>query len=315
MISRERNENSEPRNRKYSWHRDKPKSSSMTFAELTDLYMGQQKEDLAPASFARLETLTAHLKEFFGSDSVVTTITHQSVREYVKLRKRYAAPGTIGHEVRLLRRLFALAKSTGEVDVNPTDQIKPPQYESRIQFLSGRDFQKVVDACPTWLRPIVELSVATGLTRAQLLHLRWQDIDADKGTITVPASRARGKKGRTIHLNSLAKQALDKAKLHSGSSAGLVFTDRAATPDNVSVAFRRTCRALGIEKVSFNDLRTTAANWILSSGAPIAAVSEFFAYSDPRTAMRYVKPCSDDLRVAMKPFEAIASKLKRKSAR
>ncbi|MGI8733480.1 MAG: tyrosine-type recombinase/integrase [Pyrinomonadaceae bacterium] len=64
-----------------------------------------------------------------------------------------------------------------------------------------------------------------------------------------------------------------------------LFSD--ITPERVSVAFRRTCRALGIADFRFHDLRHTAASWLRMSGADIHTVAQLLGHKDLRMACRY----------------------------
>jgi integrase len=91
---------------------------------------------------------------------------------------------------------------------------------------------------------------------------------------------------RIVYLNKFAQSAL--AALPSDEHTKPI--DKlfpGLTPERVSVAFRRTCRALDIVNFRFHDLRHTAASWLRMSGADIHTVAQLLGHKDLRMASRY----------------------------
>jgi len=92
--------------------------------------------------------------------------------------------------------------------------------------------------------------------------------------------------GRILYLNRLTESAFASLPFDENTKP----TDRifaGVTPERVSVAFRRTCHALGIPDFRFHDLRHTAASWLRMSGADIHTVAQLLGHKDLRMASRY----------------------------
>src|SRR5215471_2567702 len=92
--------------------------------------------------------------------------------------------------------------------------------------------------------------------------------------------------GRIVYLNRLTESAFASLPFDENTKP----TDRifaGVTPERVSVAFRRTCHALGIPDFRFHDLRHTAASWLRMSGADIHTVAQLLGHKDLRMASRY----------------------------
>jgi integrase len=66
-----------------------------------------------------------------------------------------------------------------------------------------------------------------------------------------------------------------------------IFTAESVTPENVSLAFLRACRAVNIPDFRFRDLRHTAASWMRMKGADIHTVALILGHKDLRMAARY----------------------------
>lgn len=50
------------------------------------------------------------------------------------------------------------------------------------------------------IRPMVLLAMTTGMRRGEIFHLRWNDVDLEKGEVTLPAAINKSKKSRTFFL-------------------------------------------------------------------------------------------------------------------
>jgi integrase len=104
---------------------------------------------------------------------------------------------TVGQAHRLLRLVLASAVRSGTLTHNVATAQKPPKVEEReIEILS---FEQVADVRAKLrghsLSPIVELALATGMRRGELLGLQWGDIDWDSGTLRVERSLEETKAG------------------------------------------------------------------------------------------------------------------------
>lgn len=92
--------------------------------------------------------------------------------------------------------------------------------------------------------------------------------------------------GRIVYLNKSALGIIDSIPCPvSIRQTDLLFPD--IKPDQVSVAFKRTCRRVGIEDFRFHDLRHTAASWLKMQGADIHTVAQLLGHKDLRMASRY----------------------------
>jgi integrase len=115
-------------------------------------------------------------------------------------------------------------------------------------------------------------------------------IDLDSGWINVPQKKAREKNARPIKMTAVVKQFLAKVleKSHSGSL--YVFSDQNGepfSPNRISVAFGRACKAAGIHDLHLHDLRHDFASRLINAGATLYQVQHQLAHRDPRQTQRY----------------------------
>jgi len=180
-------------------------------------------------------------------------------------------------------------------------QIKVPKgakSEYRNQLLQN---------CPEWLRPVVGIAVTTGMRRSEILGLRWLDVDLTHGRVLLP--QTKNGEGRVVYLNQSARDIVSSLPVCADSKP----TDRlfsGITPNQVTVAFGRACKAAGIEDFRLHDLRHTAASWLRMTGADIHTVAQLLGHKDLRMASRYQHLSGQFLADAVKGLDAVFGDLR-----
>jgi len=215
------------------------------------------------------------------------------------------SPRTVSHIRATLRRALSDAVRDGLVARNAGADARPPRVPHRpITYLTPRDLRRLMDATGELDEgPLYAVAASTGFRLGELLGLAWADV-AD-GTITVRRSLARTPTGfvlnepktarsrRTLPLPATAARALEMqrsrqafARKRAGSSwqdrDGLIFTDvigRPLHPDYVSRRFAKARDSAGVPRVTFHDLRHSAATAMLAEGVPLAVISDWLGHA------------------------------------
>lgn len=94
---------------------------------------------------------------------------------------------TINFEIRTLKLVFNLAIKWGFLKENPTKEVaklkvndsKPPRY------LTVDECKRLLEACPPELYPIYFAFLNTGMRKAELEYLEWDDIDFQRRKIKI----------------------------------------------------------------------------------------------------------------------------------
>ena len=159
-------------------------------------------------------------------------------------------------------------------------------------------------AADSYYYPIVYMAVSTGLRQAELLGLRWRDVDLDMLSISVSQVyyKRRGvsafKEPKTAHSRRrvamtpklalfLREYRLERERLYEQLSQpltldSLVFAaveGRPIDPCVLSHAFARIAKQAGLQAVRFHDLRHTFASLMLLRGAKPKVISEALGHS------------------------------------
>jgi integrase len=255
-----------------------------SFADVAARFLAHQKARLTPKGYEREKlAVVKHLKAFFTGK--VAAIRKVDVQRFVTMRSAQVSASTVQKELNALKHMLRLAVEWEIVPINRALGAKAPRPPAgRVRYLQPTELRALLETCPEWLRPVAGLAVSTGMRRGEILGLRWLDVDIRSRHILLP--QTKNGEGRIVHLNEWALAAIRFLPFGAQTKA----TDRPfanLSPEQVSVAFKRACRQVGIEDFRFHDLRHTAASWLRMSGADIHTVAQLLGHKDLRMAARY----------------------------
>ena len=131
------------------------------------------------------------------------------------------------------------------------------------------------------------LELATGLRRGELLGLKWEDIDLERGNLRVrrQVSRINGEvveaplktknAYRTLPLAEDTVSVLREQRRKVGNSPWVFPSPNGGpiSPDSVLHMLHRVLKRAGLPKVRFHDLRHTFATLALQNGVDVKTVS------------------------------------------
>jgi integrase len=271
----------------------KPKAGPLTLGRfLTDHYQewitSHHRHD---DNLNRIRASFVDLLDTPLSDIIPWTIERQR-----KARKDAGiAAGTINRDVAALRAAINRAVDWGLIESNPLKPLKQiktdkqgvirylePAEEARL--LAALDNLKPVDR----LRPMVLLSLHTGLRWGELTALCWKDTDLQARRLTVRGEGAKSKQTRHIPLNDTAHGALmDWQGQSSTLPANLVFPGRTGPIDNVYKHWATLLKAAGIEGFRWHDLRHSFASKLVQAGIDLNTVRELLGHQSLQMTLRY----------------------------
>jgi integrase len=301
--------------------------SENTFSSFADEFLEYQEKRIASKvvkgklSLSEYERqrgiVEGHLKPFFRGKNLAS-IRRKDVAAYINKRTGEVGDGTIIKEVNTLKRLFFVAIELEKIDANPAQKVQsmPTAPEGRCRYLDIEELHKVLNACTLrdpktrepleaseqWLKSFAALSVALGTRRGELLRARWEDVNVVSREI-----RLRHTKNGKERSAQLIDEALYVLCAMSGGKLrghGLLFPG--VTPGQVSVAFIRACRSVGVEDFSAHDLRHTFASIArMNGGMDLHTLQKLLGHSDTRMTNRYAHLSQPFLLDAAKKLDGV----------
>lgn len=232
------------------------------------------------------------------------------------------SPSTLNRDVAALRSALQRAVDWDLLPANPIAKVKAAKVDTqgKVRYLSrdeeGR-LRKALDererrirrkrrSANAWrrtrghkpfpeldgpfvdyLKPLVLVSLNTGLRRGEALSLRWGDVDLGRQQIVIHGEGAKSGKTRYIPLNREASEVLREWK-SCGTDGGLVFpTYRGKRRVDLRKTWAPVLEAAGIQDFRWHDLRHSFASHLVMAGVDLYVVKELLGHSTIVMTERY----------------------------
>ena len=206
-----------------------------------------------------------------------------------KRQPKGLSPKTVRNIHQIIASAMKLAKEQRLIVADPTEGCALPKLEHReMKTLPVEQLTSFLrEAKDSGVFEMYYVELATGLRRGELLGLKWEDIDLEKGDLRVKRQIARingevveaplktKNAYRALPLAEDTIQVLKQQRNKTGSSPW-VFpspTGGPISPDSVLHMLHRVLKRAGLPKVRFHDLRHTFATLALQNGVDIKTVS------------------------------------------
>jgi len=213
---------------------------------------------------------------------------------------------TVHHHHRVLSQSLKYAVRQGYLGRNPCDLVDPPSPRGRtMRTLTPLEVDMVLlAASDSQYYPIIYTALSSGLRQAELLGLRWRDVDLHSMSLSVvqvlykrrgvcqfkqpKTPRSRRRVAMTPKLASFLGDYKSERESLCVQLGGVLVPDdlafghldgRPIDPGVLSHAFGRLVRSAGLEGVRFHDLRHTFASLMLMRGAPPKVISEALGHA------------------------------------
>lgn len=233
-------------------------------------------------------------------------------------------PSTVNRDLDDLKSSLGKAQQWGFIEVHPIEKVKRTRVDDRatVRFLTEDEQKRLYEALAAreervraardranaWraereyplmldlrtvtyadhLKPMVLLSLHTGMRYGELANLTWDDLHLDRAILTVHGFKAKSQKTRHIPLNSAALSLLENWQKQRTGDSPLVFPSRDGGPfDNVRSSWEEVLKAAMITKFRWHDMRHTFASLLVMKGVDLNTVRELLGHSDYQMTLRY----------------------------
>jgi len=234
---------------------------------------------------------------------------------------------TVNKNIVALKAALNWGVKHGYIELNPLEKLEPlKEYDSdvKLRYLSDDERERLMTALDArekklrearinhneflvergrplmpeldgefadYIKPMVLLSLHTGMRRGNLFSLLWGDVDFESNTIMLRAAVSKAGKTLRIPLNSLAVKLLTSWKAQSANTASdaYVFPSpvSGAMLNNVKKAWAGVLKAAQIENFRWHDMRHNFASQLVMKGVDLNTVRELLGHADMEMTMRY----------------------------
>lgn len=217
------------------------------------------------------------------------------------------SPRTVRHHHRLLHVVLGSAVKWRILQRNPADLVDPPKYRQKeMQTFDQNGLGVFLESINgTEYYPLFYTLLFTGARRAEVLALRWQDIDLDFGQVSINRSLhhlndrsfvfQQPKTEKSRRLVALPPSASIVLRRHRDNQrAQRLMTNRPVTesdlvfahwdgtpllPHSITQAWSRLAKKAGYAHIRLHDARHSHASLMLAQGVHPKIVSERLGHS------------------------------------
>lgn len=158
----------------------------------------------------------------------------------------------------------------------------------RIRYLSAAEATRLINACPSDFRRLVQAALFTGCRYGELIRLQCADFHPEAGTAL--ARETKSDKARHIPLTDEGQRFFERVT--AGRRGGeVIFLRDDGEPwgkSHQARPLKTACEAARIAPaISFHDLRHTYASLLAMKGVPEHVIAEALGHSDTRMTHRH----------------------------
>lgn len=226
--------------------------------------------------------------------------------------KRGVSAATVRKYHTNIHKCLQYAVQLDIIDRNPSDRVVLPKKQRRQSgtVYSAEELQELMEFFQgDVLETVIRLTATYGLRRSEVLGLRWDAVDFEKGAISICHTAVSSKEGviyadttktrsscRTLPLTKTMKAYLQEVQAKQREEKeflGAAYVDsgyvcvtpdgKPITPNAMSMHFRRMMAKSGLPPLRFHDLRHSVATLLHGAGRDIQDIQGWLGHSDIST--------------------------------
>ena len=291
-------------------------SSDMLFADYLLEWLEIAKGRLAVATYS---SYAAMIKKPVGPyfrqrNLTLRELEARHLQMFYSEMLRKVKPNTVIHYHAIIHSALKYAVKTDMLVQNVADKVDRPKKNSfQPVFLSAEEMQKMFEALRgTKLELPVLVAAFYGFRRGEVLGLKWDAIDFERGTIsvirTVTTITVEGKQMEIEQQSAKTKSSLRTLPLigsfreyflqvkeaqelnkqvcgncYNHEYDGFVFVDELGErmrANYLTSAFPKFLEDHGLRRMRFHDLRHSCASLLLANGVPLKHIQEWLGHID-----------------------------------
>jgi len=294
-----------------------------TFREFAGRWIAGKKLRNAIGGVLRFEATIKAVLDFLGdkADAPLATLRTEQVEEFQRHRLGMVRASTANHDLKTLRTILGDAVRLGQIPSNPAANVSPVPEADSVEKLpfSREEVRRLIEAAEGEWKPLIRLSLFTGLRLGDAGDLRWSAVDLHKDVIRVVPQKT---KAGALRARKAPKEL--RIPIHNELKAFLLELPTSDDPDaplfptlsgrqrsgktGLSCRFNDIVDRAGVDagivereggrKVrtrTFHSIRITNASDLANAGADEGNVREMLGHSGVEMTRRYVKRANETL--------------------
>ncbi|SCY38198.1 site-specific integrase [Nitrosospira sp. Nsp13] len=208
-------------------------------------------------------------------------------------RKRSLRTGsTVNRYLAALSSCLSYGVKTEWIERNPCERVtKPKEGEGRVRFLTDEERPRLLAACRPHpdLYLAVVLALTTGARQAELMTLRWHQIDFKRQVITLDKTKNGDKRALALVGEAFALLQ-ERGKLRNLKDDRIFpptkYAKKAQYLD-LRAQWEAVLKVADLKDFHWHDLRHTAASYLAMSGVSLVEIAKVLGHRTMQMVARY----------------------------
>lgn len=232
-------------------------------------------------------------------------------------------PSTVNRKMGSISGLFSRAVEWEYISAHPMDKLKALKVDSMglVRYLDAEENKRLREALDArqdearaeretankWraergkeqmqsllqlpftdhLKPMVLVSLNTGMRRGELFDLKWSAVNFQTKTITAAGTTTKTSDTRHIPMNKETLGLLQEWKKQAGKSRYVFPSQAGGRLEDVKTAWLNLLERAEIIGFRWHDMRHDFASRLVMAGVPLNTVRELLGHSDIKMTLRY----------------------------
>ncbi|TEA58548.1 site-specific integrase [Pseudomonas sp. CH235] len=232
-------------------------------------------------------------------------------------------PSTVNRKMGSISGVFSRAVEWEYIDAHPMDRLKALKVDSMglVRYLDAEETKRLREALDArqdearteresankWradrgkelmpsllqvpftdhLKPMVLVSLNTGMRRGELFDLKWSAVNFHTKTITAAGATTKTSDTRHIPMNKETVRVLEDWKKLAGKSRYVFPSQEGGRLEDVKSAWLKLLERAEIEGFRWHDMRHDFASRLVMAGVPLNTVRDLLGHADIKMTLRY----------------------------
>ena len=291
-------------------------SSDMPFADYLLQWLDIVRVRVKPTTYGSCESMVKQtIEPYFRSRNITLRgLEARHIQQFYSEKLRQVKANSVIHYHAVIHQALKYAMKTDLVPQNVAMKVdRPKKNDFQPVFLDADEMQQLFEVVKgTRLELPVLVAAFYGLRRGEVVGLKWDAIDFERGTLTVKRTvtsisvdgkmqiceqeSAKTKSSlRTLPLVGSFREYFSEVKAaqevnkkvcgncYNYRYDGYVFVDEMGelmNPNYLTNYFPEYIQKHGMKKMRFHDLRHSCASLLLANGVPLKQIQEWLGHSD-----------------------------------
>lgn len=286
---------------------------SYTFEEYFETWVSDRLAyaEIRDTTAAIYKRQVKHFNRVIGHKRL-SEFTRQDIDNAWRHMLKTMNPPHVRDIAKCVKTVFSGAHQAGLIPNNPAAMAKSPKNkrEQKTTTLDQEQIKMLVENSKAWgqLGLMLRFALATGCRRGEICGLQWQDIDFERGTVSIQravrdmdgvAKLGPPKTKASARTLTVPETLLAELRPLQGERTAWVFGERGKMPSPILISHRvgHAFRKIGLGQFSMHDLRHAHATYLLQKRLPLKAVSQRLGHGNVTVTLgiyAHVMPGDDE---------------------